>query len=137
MPEFLVRVGGARQLTRVIAQDLTEVASSLEDWSHAVVYSTHGRVCILEPGRMVLTSHRRLPMAVRLAWLGVRRPRVRLTFQISCWMALVPVFAIRDAQGPFAPAPLLLVGLANIFAWWWSESDRGRIHPGVRHARAP
>ena len=134
MPEFLVRVGGTSKFVRVIAQEATEIESLLEGyWTHAIAFSIHGQTFNLESGNILMPLCRKLPLSVRLAWLGVRFPRVRLAFQVSCWLALVIIFG--TAREAASPILLVLTGLANVFAWWWSESDRARIEPGLRQAR--
>jgi hypothetical protein len=113
---------------------MTEIESLLEEnWTHAIVFSIHGQVFQLEPGKDSMLSDCWLPFSVRFAWLGVRFPRVRLAFQILCWFALGLSFSL--AREMVAPELLVLIGLANVFAWWWSESDRARIEPGLRQAR--
>jgi hypothetical protein len=134
MPEFLVRIDGASKYARVIAREATEIESLLEEtWTHAIAFSIHGQVFNLEPGEDLRLSDCRLPFSVRLAWLGVLFPRVRLAFQVSCWFALGLSFSLAREMVP--PELLVLLGLANVFAWWWSESDRARIEPGLRQAR--
>jgi hypothetical protein len=134
MPEFLVRVDGASKFVRIIAREATEIESLFaENWTHAVVFSTRGQVFQLEPGKDLRLSDCWLPFSVRFAWLGVRFPRVRLAFQILCWLALS--LSLSLARKMVSPELLVLIGLANVFAWWWSESDRARIEPGLRQAR--
>jgi hypothetical protein len=134
MPEFLVRVDGASKYLRIIARDATEIESLFaENWTHAVVFSTRGQVFQLEPGKDLRLSDCWLPFLVRFAWLGVRFPRVRLAFQILCWLALS--LSLSLARKMVSPELLVLIGLANVFAWWWSESDRARIEPGLRQTR--
>jgi hypothetical protein len=134
MPEFLVRIDGASKYVRVIARDTTEIESLLEeDCSHVIAFPIRGQAFSLEPGKDLRLSDCWLPFSVRLAWLGVRFPRVRLAFQVSCWFALGLSFSLARAMVP--PELLVLIGLANVFAWWWSESDRARIEPGLRQAR--
>jgi hypothetical protein len=134
MPEFLVRVDGTSKYVRVIAREMTEIESLLEEtWTHVIIFSIHGQVFQLEPGKILKPSRDRLPISVRLAWLGVRFPRVRLAFQISCWVVLGLSFSVAREMVP--PELLVLIGLASVFAWWWSESDRARIEPGLRRSR--
>jgi hypothetical protein len=134
MPEFLVRVDGASKYVRIIARDTTEIESLLEEtWTLVIAFSIRGQVFQLEPGKVWMPSRRGLPFSIRLAWLGVRFPRVRLAFQFCCWMALGLSFSLAREMVP--PELLVLLGLANVFAWWWSESDRARIEPGLRQAR--
>ena len=134
MPEFLVRVDGASKYVRVIAQEAAEIELLLEeDWSHAIIFSTRGQVFNLESRKVLKPSRCGLPFSVKLAWSGVRFPRVRLAFQILCWLALGLSFSL--AREIVSSEFLVLLGLANVFAWWWSESDRARIEPGLRQAR--
>ena len=134
MPEFLVRIDGASKYVRIIAREMTEIESLLEEtWTHVIVFSIHSQVFQLEPGKVWIPSRNRLPISVRLAWLGVRFPRVRLAFQILCWMVLGLSFSL--AREIVSSKLLVLISLANVFAWWWSESDRARIEPGLRQAR--
>lgn len=134
MPEFLVRIDGTSKYVRIIAREMTEIESLLEEnWTHAIVFSIHGQVFQLEPGKILKPSHHRLPFSVRLAWLGVRFPRVRLVFQILCWSALGVSLSLAREMVP--SELLVLIGLANVFAWWWSESDRARIESGLRRSR--
>ena len=134
MPEFLVRIAGSSKYIRIIAREATEIESLLEEtWTHAVAFSIHGQVFNLEPRKVSKPSQHRLPFLVRLAWLGVRFPRIRLVFQVSCWFALDVNFSF--ARGIVSSELLVLLGVANVFAWWWSESDRARIEPDFRQAR--
>lgn len=134
MPEFLVRIDGASKYVRVIAREATEIESLLEeDCSHAIAFSIRGQAFSLEPGKVLILSNCWLPFSVRLAWLGVRFPRVRLAFQILCWSALGLIFSVAREMIP--SELLVLIGLANVFTWWWSESDRARIEPGLRQSR--
>jgi hypothetical protein len=133
MPEFLVRVDGVSRYVRIIARDATEIESLLEEnWTQAIIFSIHGQAFSLEPRKVWLPSQDGLPFSVRLAWLGIRFPRVRLAFQLLCWLALGIVFSIARHT---SPTLLVLIGLTNVFAWWWSESDRARIEPGIHSAR--
>jgi hypothetical protein len=134
MPEFLVQVDGTSKYVRIIAREMTEIESLLEEhWTHAIVFSIHGQVFNLEPGKVWMPSRDRLPFSVRLAWSGVRFPRVRLVFQILCWFLLGVSFSLAREMVP--SKFLVLLGLATVFAWWWSESDRARIKPGLRRSR--
>jgi hypothetical protein len=134
MPEFLVRIDGTSKYVRVIARDTTEIESLFEEsWTYAIAFSVHGQVFNLEPEKVLRLANCWLPITVRLAWLGVRFPRVRLAFKVSCWFALGLSFSLAREMVP--PKLMVLIGLANVFAWWWSESDRARIEPGLRQAR--
>jgi hypothetical protein len=134
MPEFLVRIDGTSKYARVIAREATEIESLLEEnWTNAIVFSIHGQVFQLEPGKVLMLSDCWLPFSVRLAWLGVRFPRVRIALQILCWFVLG--LSLSLAREIVPPELLVLIGLANVFAWWWSESDRARIEPGLRRSR--
>lgn len=132
MPKFLIRVDGQAKYVRVFARDENEVMNAFENgWSHAVAFSSRNRAFQLEMGRAPLPSRQRLPLTVWLAWLGIRFPRVRLTIQLACWLALGLTLTGSALGTMVAPGFLVLTGLANVLAWWWAESDRGHIEPGV------
>jgi hypothetical protein len=110
---------------------LAELPQLLEPgWSQLEVFPERGPGWILLEGQPEPSpNHRRLPLTVRLAWFGLRHPEIRWRFQITCWFLLLlalalPVFDVRFHAGWYT-----LPGALNVFAWWWWESDKGRIQP--------
>jgi hypothetical protein len=110
---------------------LAELPGLLEPgWSRLEVFPERGRGWIwLEDEPEPAANRRPIPVVVRLAWFGMRNPEVRSRFQFGCWLLLLvalvlPIFGIRFHAGWFT-----LPGAMTVFAWWWWESDKGRIQP--------
>ena len=137
MTEFLVRIEGQSQYVRVIAHTALEVVALLGADAKFTVFSSSGAAYRLEANQAPQSIPARLPLTVRLAWWGARHPWVRLAFQVACWLSLAVSFAQMVARVPGWPMWLLIAGLANTLAWWWFESERGRIDLELRGARDP
>ena len=137
MTEFLMRVEGQSRYVRVIADTVLDVASRLDTDATLTVFSSRGAAYRLVTGQPPQTIPARLPLLVRLAWWGARHPRVRLAFQLACWLSLGFALIQTNARASGWPAWLLFAGLANTLAWWWFESEHGRIDPELRGARDP
>ncbi|NJK43080.1 MAG: hypothetical protein HC933_01385 [Pleurocapsa sp. SU_196_0] len=110
---------------------LAELPHLLEPgWSKLEVFPEHGPGWTWLEGEAEPAPNRRsLPVVVRLAWFGMRHPEFRWRFQLLCWFLLIaalalPVFGVRFHAGWYT-----LPGALNVFAWWWWESDKGRIQP--------
>lgn len=136
MTEFLVQVECQSRYIRVIAHTVLEVTVMLETDVTIIIFSSVGQAYRLE-GKTLQPILARLPLTVWLAWWGARHSRVRLAFQVACWLSLAVAFTQTLTRAPGWPVWLLIAGLANTFAWWWFESERGRIDPEVRDARNP
>ena len=137
MTEFLVRIEGESRYIRVIAQIVSEIAATLETDAPFIAFSGLGAAYRLEASQPPRAIPVRLPLVVRVAWWGARYPQVRLAFQLACWLSLGFALAQTNARANGWPVALLMAGLANTLAWWWFESERGRIDPEVRVARDP
>ncbi len=137
MTEFLVQIEGQSRYVRVIAYTVLEVVAILGIDAKFTVFSSLGAAYRLEGDQAPYSIPARLPLIVRLAWWGARHPRVRLAFQIVCWLGLAVSFVQMVTRVPGWPMSLLIAGLANTLAWWWFESERGRIDPEVLVARDP
>ena len=137
MTEFLVRVEGQSRYVRVIADTVLEVVAVLGADAKFTVFSSSGAAYRLEANQAPQSIPARLPLIVRLAWWGAQHPWVRLAFQVACWLSLAVSFAQTATRVPGWPMWLLIAGLANTLAWWWFESERGRIDPEVRIASDP
>jgi hypothetical protein len=129
MNEFLLKPRGATKYIRVLAEN--EQALEAE-WNAALVYSSDGKVFKLELGKPIATARDRLPFKVRLAWFALRFPKVRIGFQIICWLILSFLLLLEWLQISPAPAWLILLGGLNIFAWWWFDLELTCIEAGVR-----
>jgi hypothetical protein len=135
MPEFLILSQNAVRYLRVEAQSLLEIASMLERDECWIVHSSSGTAHLLEHGGVTQPVCAQLPLAVRLAWWGARHPTIRLGFQIICWIGLGFAFHQMITRGIGWAFWLLLAGIANTLAWWWFESERGRLEPDVLRVR--
>jgi hypothetical protein len=129
MNEYLVKPHGVAKYIRVLAKN--EQALEVE-WNAALVFSNDGKVFKLEPEKSIVNARDRLPFKVRLAWFALRFPKVRIGFQIICWLILGIIFWLESLQISLAPACLILLGGLNIFAWWWFDLELTCIEPGVR-----
>jgi hypothetical protein len=111
--------------------NLAELPDLLEDgWSKIEVYPERGRGWTWLEGEAEPQANRRpLPLAVRLAWFGVSHPEVRSRFQLGCWVLLLLSLALPSLGVRFHPGWYTLPGGLTVFAWWWWESDKGRIQP--------
>jgi hypothetical protein len=129
MKEFLVKPHDAAKYIRVLAEN--EQALELE-WNVALVFSSDGKVFKLEPEKPIVAARDRLPFKVQLAWFALRFPKVRMGFQVICWLILSFLLLLEWLQISLAPAWLILLGGLNIFAWWWFDLELTCIEPGVR-----
>jgi hypothetical protein len=129
MKEFLLKPRGATKYIRVLAEN--EQALEAE-WNAALVFSSDGKVFKLEPEKSIVVARDRLPFKVRLAWFALRFPKVRIGFQVICWLILGIIFWLESLQMSLAPAWLILLGGLNIFAWWWFDLELTCIQPSVR-----
>jgi hypothetical protein len=129
MKEFLVKPRGAAKYIRVLAKNEQALES---DWNAALVFSSDGKVFKLEPGKSIVIARDCLPFKVRLAWFALRFPKVRIGFQVICWLILGIVLLLESLQISLAPICLILLGGLNIFAWWWFDLELTCIEPGVR-----
>jgi hypothetical protein len=131
MPEFLVRLHDAAKYTRVQARDEFTLMVELElECVDLIAFSSNGTSFKLELGKPLTQAQGRLPMLVRLAWFGVRFPRVRSFVQLVCWFSLGLFLTLGIARAFVAPEVLIVVGVANILVWWWYETEQ-RIEPVV------
>jgi hypothetical protein len=129
MNEFLLKPHGAAKYIRVLAEN----EQALEpEWNAALVFSSDGKVFKLEPEISIVVARDRLPFQVRLAWFAMRFPKVRIGFQITCWLILGIILWLESLQMSLAPAWLILLGGLNIFAWWWFNLELTCIEPDVR-----
>jgi hypothetical protein len=128
MKEFLVKARGATKYIRVLAEN--EQALEAE-WNAALVFSSDRKVFKLELEKSIVIARDRLPFKVRLAWFALRFPKVRIGFQVICWLILGIIFLLEWFQIPLAPTWLILLGGLNIFAWWWFDLELTCIEPGV------
>jgi hypothetical protein len=129
MKEFLLKPYGAAKYIRVLAEN--EQALEAE-WNAALVFSSDGKVFKLEPEKPIVNARDRLPFKVRLAWFALRFPKVRIGFQVICWLILSIILSLESLQISLAPAWLILLGGLNIFAWWWFDLELTCIEPDVR-----
>jgi hypothetical protein len=129
MKEFLVKPYGAAKYIRVLAEN----EQSLEtEWNAALVFLSDGKVFKLEPEKSIVIARDRLPFKVRLAWFALRFPKVRIGFQVVCWLILGIILSLEWFQISLEPAWLILLGGLNIFAWWWFDLELTCIEAGVR-----
>jgi hypothetical protein len=130
--EFLILHSGSRKYQRVIVISEHELQTHLEvNHADALAFSSHGITFLLHVGDPPTRIVVRLPWLVWFAWWGVRFPRIRLAFQIFCWVFVAILTALGWARVFIPPIVMVLAGGLNILAWWWFELDRGRIEPGV------
>jgi hypothetical protein len=99
-------------------------------WSTLELFpeSGHGWTWTEGEPHPVLSRHA-LPLTVRLAWWGMRNPGWRWRYQLACWIFLIAALAAPALGLRFHPSWYILPGSLNVFAWWWWESDKGRIQP--------
>jgi hypothetical protein len=128
MKEFLFKPRGATKYTRVLAEN--EQALEAE-WNAALIFSSDGKVFKFKPEKSIFAARDRLPFKVRLAWFALQFPKVRIGFQVICWLILGTIFWLESLQISLAPACLTLLGGLNIFAWWWFDLELTCIESGV------
>jgi hypothetical protein len=130
--EFLILHSGSRKYQRVIVISEHELQTHLEvNHADTLAFSSHGITFLLHAGDPPTRIVVRLPWLVWFAWWGVRFPRVRLAFQIFCWVFVAILTALGWARVFIPPIVMVLAGGLNVLAWWWFELDRGRIEPRV------
>jgi hypothetical protein len=130
--EFLILHSGSRKYVRVIVINEHELQTHLEvNHADVLAFSSHGAAFLLHFGDPPTSLKVRLPWLVWFAWWGVRFPRIRLAFQIFCWIFVAILTALGWARVSIHPVLMVLAGGLNVLAWWWFELDRGRIKPGV------
>jgi hypothetical protein len=102
----------------------------VEGWVVLEIFPEHGSGWTWLEEKAEPTPNRdRLPLTVRLAWFGMRHPEVRWRFQLICWALLFTAFALPWFGVRFHAGWYTLPGALSVFAWWWWESDKGRIRP--------
>ena len=129
MKEFLVKPHGAAKYIRVFAENKQALEA---EWNAALVFSSEGKVFKLEPGEPIVETRGRLPFKVCLAWFALRFPKMRIGFQVICWLILGILLVLEWLQILLSPAWLIVLGGLNIFAWWWFDLELTCIGPDVR-----
>jgi hypothetical protein len=129
MNEFLLKPHGAAKYIRVLAEN--EQALEAE-WNAALIFSSDGKIFKLEPGKPIVAARDRLPFKVRLAWFALRFPKVRIGFQVICWLILGVIVLLESLQIPLSSVWWILLSGLSIFAWWWFDLELTCIEPGVR-----
>jgi hypothetical protein len=136
MPEFLVRFRPGEKYVRVQVRTVRHIERLFpHDCARVTAHRSWLLAYQLEVHRSSHQIRTWLPFGVYMAWLGARFPRVRLGVRLVGWFALGVLLTLLAWRSDVAAIWLVIVGLVNIFAWWWFECERGRLEPGVRTIR--
>jgi hypothetical protein len=136
MLEFLVRFRDGEKYVRVEAREVRHIERLFpHDCTSVIAHQGLTVAFRIELHHSSVRLRKVLPLGVYLGWIGARYKKIRWGFQLVCWFALGFLLTLLAGRSLVPALWLVLVGLANVFAWWLLECERGRIDPVVRRAR--